>query len=80
MVELVDCNRRIGTGPVRFGTDWTGVFIRGDECLERARILRLAAAYVRSYDYVGGSLATALNELADILESALDTGDASKER
>lgn len=24
------CKPRIETGPVRFGTDWPGVFIRGD--------------------------------------------------
>lgn len=23
---------RVETGPVRFGDDWTGLFIRGDEC------------------------------------------------
>jgi len=23
---------RVETGPVKFGDDWTGVFIRGDDC------------------------------------------------
>jgi hypothetical protein len=31
---------RVETGPVRFGGDWAGVFIRGDEALGNAVALR----------------------------------------
>lgn len=27
---------RVETGPTRFGDDWTGVFIRGDDCVDLA--------------------------------------------
>lgn len=31
---------RVDTGPIRFGDDWPGVFIRGDESLNFAHKLR----------------------------------------
>ena len=31
---------RVETGPVRFGADWTGVFLRGDHALPMAWALR----------------------------------------
>jgi len=30
---------RVETGPIQFGNDWPGVFIRGDEALYFARVL-----------------------------------------
>jgi hypothetical protein len=30
---------RIETGPVKFGGDWTGVFIRGDEAMNFGKML-----------------------------------------
>lgn len=31
---------RAETGPLRFGDDWNGVFIRGDNAMHYARVLR----------------------------------------
>lgn len=31
---------RVETGPVRLGDDWTGLFIRGDDCFAWAMDLR----------------------------------------
>ena len=31
--------RRIETGPTQFGTDWPGLFIRGDDCFRFATAL-----------------------------------------
>jgi hypothetical protein len=31
---------RIKTGPVKVGDDWTGIFIRGDEAIHLATMLR----------------------------------------
>lgn len=31
---------RVETGPVRLGDDWTGLFIRGDDCFALAMTLR----------------------------------------
>jgi len=33
---------RVETGPVRFGEDWPGLFIRGDECLDLKETLQCA--------------------------------------
>jgi hypothetical protein len=38
--EVLPIARRIDTGALRFGNDWPGVFIRGDEALEYAKWLR----------------------------------------
>lgn len=35
-----DTNRRPETGPMRFGDDWTGVFIRGDHAMYQAMQLK----------------------------------------
>jgi hypothetical protein len=32
-------SERIETGPIQFGDDWPGVFIRGDEALDYAMLL-----------------------------------------
>jgi hypothetical protein len=38
--ELPAPDDRVETGPVRFGGDWTGLFIRGDDCLDLAHGLQ----------------------------------------
>jgi len=30
--EFPEQKPRVETGPIRFGNDWPGVFIRGDDC------------------------------------------------
>lgn len=36
---------RVPTGPVQFGDDWPGVFIRGDEALALANRMDMAGAF-----------------------------------
>lgn len=38
--EPTDGNGRVETGPVRFGDDWPGVFIRGDNAMWYALLLK----------------------------------------
>ena len=38
--ELPGTDKRVETGPVRFGDDWSGVYIRGDESLYFSMALR----------------------------------------
>ena len=33
---------RVETGPTKFGGDWTGMFIRGDDCMRFAMVLEQA--------------------------------------
>lgn len=37
--QLPSADPRVETGPVKFGDDWTGVFVRGDNALWYARAL-----------------------------------------
>lgn len=64
---------RAETGPLRFGDDWTGAFIRGDNAIEYASAVR--AALLCCGDKVGipGSARLALNDLARALEMASHT-------
>lgn len=36
-------NRRVETGPMRFGDDWTGVFFRGDNAFASGNLVSMAA-------------------------------------
>jgi hypothetical protein len=40
--KLPKTDRRVETGPVQFGDDWPGVFIRGDDTARYAMALRYA--------------------------------------
>ncbi|MDH5626664.1 MAG: hypothetical protein OEY69_00080 [Candidatus Krumholzibacteria bacterium] len=43
---------RVETGPIRFGTDWAGVFLRGDQALPYSVVLRrlLNGGAIHSHD------------------------------
>jgi hypothetical protein len=53
--KLPALDQRIETGPVQFGDDWPGVFIRGDNALWFAKCLEVALAELpaRHDDEVG---------------------------
>lgn len=44
--KLPTQDKRVETGPVQFGEDWTGLFIRGDNCFAYANALK---AVLRGY-------------------------------
>ncbi|HDY89221.1 MAG TPA: hypothetical protein ENH82_14035 [bacterium] len=58
--------KRIETGPVQFGEDWPGIFIRGDNLLMRSFIIvatsngnnRLLAKWMNDIDMVKNGKAT----------------------
>ena len=58
---------RVETGPTRFGSDWPGVFIRGDNALWMAFLLR---EYLRKPGLnLGFQEDIVLRSLMDLLES-----------
>lgn len=61
---------RMETGPVRFGDDWTGVFIRGDNALFFANAVEIVT---RNYDlnFIEKAI---LERLARTLKSCLENG------
>lgn len=40
------CTARVETGPIRFGDDWPGVFLRGDDAQGSATALRHVMAHL----------------------------------
>lgn len=44
MLPLPDGMQRMESGPVQFGDDWPGIFLRGDEALHLAYVIDHAAA------------------------------------
>jgi len=66
---------RVETGPVRFGTDWTGLFIRGDNAYGYALHLQWAIDTLSKLPATGIQDHITLRGLRDLqkdLESVLD--------
>lgn len=38
--KLQEVEPRVETGPVQFGDDWPGIFIRGDDCIGFAQVIQ----------------------------------------
>jgi len=64
---------RVETGPVQFGDDWPGTFIRGDNALTFAHMLGEAMSFIPSEQYL---VRAQLAGLVDTLQSCSvgDTG------
>lgn len=61
---------RVETGPVRFGDDWTGVFIRGDNAFAYLLALGIAADQVN--DVIQAEMLRSLRrELAACIEGPM---------
>lgn len=63
---------RVETGPLQFGTDWPGVFIRGDEALYMAMILQnvIDAVEDKNLDMIRTLSILGLENLKTLLSSA----------
>ena len=66
----------VETGPVRFGNDDTGLFIRGAETQMYPTALRLAASYLRCAKYwVNAGI---LDMLAQYIDETVENGASSE--
>lgn len=61
--------QRVETGPVQFGNDWPGVFIRGDNAMYYAMMLRIAIACIG--DTGAGGVKSNLESLERVLQSCV---------
>jgi len=63
---------RVETGPVQFGSDWVGLFIRGDDCFRFAEAL---STYLKAHPPEGCELLQRCsgNYLAGLLEMLRST-------
>lgn len=66
--ELPATESRIETGPIRFGEDWPGTFIRGDHAASYAVHLE---AMLMAFPITGISLAVLRGLLSDLQSSNL---------
>lgn len=65
-----DLGNRIETGPVQFGEDWPGVFIRGDNAMGFAAALRMHIMLVEKFKSDGSPLTlSVMRSLLTLLES-----------
>lgn len=67
MLPLPDGMRRMESGPVQFGDDWPGVFLRGDNAMAYAMYLRNVAEVIECNDPGHAFDALQLRWLADEL-------------
>lgn len=66
------------TGPMQFGEDWPGVFIRGDHAMHYASHLRmLLDGTIKPEEVKNFSNAVGLHGLLDLLTSCYAHGDLS---
>lgn len=72
--KLPEQEDRVETGPVRFGDDWTGLFIRGDTAFHIAHTLR---AVLEHETFEHPVLKNQLEGFAELMESCseIDTGN-----
>lgn len=61
--ELDEITPRIETGNLRFGSDWTGVFIRGDDAFSFGMSLKRIVEMNPALDELAKSFLTSLAEL-----------------
>lgn len=62
--KLPEMDNRVETGAVRFGDDWPGLFIRGDDCLQLYLLLKQTEGMVDPLEKMF------VNELLDGIYSA----------
>lgn len=71
-------SRRAETGPLRFGDDWPGVFIRGDNAAHYAHALDVVLAYLDKQPVGDGELSPIMVEVVRGLQSDLLSCDIAK--
>lgn len=68
--EIPHTGDRVETGPVRFGDDWKGVFLRGDYAIPMGMALDAVISDLEKEGYLSGPYVPMLKELANTLASA----------
>ncbi len=75
-------DRRPETGALKFGDDWTGVFIRGDDAIGLAHYIQVLLAEKPSGEETLDVILarSGLQRLAKILESSFEETDGEVQR
>lgn len=62
ITKVPGVEERVETGPLQFGDDWPGVFIRGDHALVDAMTLQAAMSSISFSDDITGEMARSVIE------------------
>lgn len=68
---------RVETGPTQFGSDWTGLFIRGDDCHHYLQALMWALAELEARGVGPSSIYAAI--LMGLVNDLQSTNESRKE-
>lgn len=68
-ITHVPMHFRPRTGPLQFGTDWPGVFLRGDECGQYWQAIRLVCGAINQHVETGSWLESTVDDLPRALAS-----------
>lgn len=78
MTEIPDPGFRVDSGPLKFGDDWPGIFMRGDHALPISRVLRHIAANQGLRETWANYLRGVADELATCFEGAQERKGCSE--
>lgn len=56
ITKVPGVKERVETGPLQFGDDWPGIFIRGDNALGDAQMLEMALPYLPADAWIARSV------------------------
>jgi hypothetical protein len=70
-------NIRVNSGPVQFGTDWPGLFLRGDHAMKVAQCVRHLQKELDKTSVKNDWAIRFLAELAVLIESEVDMRNSS---
>lgn len=62
-------SKRVETGPMRFGEDWTGIYIRGDNAMCMAQDLKMLDHYIANGIIAPAHFRDTIQRMADLLDS-----------
>lgn len=51
-MKIIETDQRVETGPLQFGDDWPGLFVRGDDCIDLAHALEKAKPYLTGQSHI----------------------------
>jgi len=51
-MKIIETDQRVETGPLQFGDDWPGLFVRGDDCIDLAYALERALPHLIGQSHI----------------------------
>lgn len=71
---------RVETGPVQFGDDWPGLFVRGDDAMYLAASIRTLLKYAPAGPSLDAIHVWHLKDIADLIENRVRLSPGGRDR